>query len=134
MKGVPRCPADLSSISKIKWYHRRDAKQTYANDVSAHLKRAVVLLLFDCWEEGPTTIQAGQHAFVQAAKLGINKAKDRLGQGDYWAIRGHGKRQRSTPLIPDDQDSSIDAGVADDEGGPTRIFRLGVRHQAPQSR
>jgi hypothetical protein len=59
---------------------------------------------------------------VQAVKLWINKAKDRLGQGNYWAIRGHGKRQRSTALIPDDQDSRIDAGVADDERGPSRIL------------
>jgi hypothetical protein len=82
------------------------------------LKHAVVLLLFDCWEERPTTNQAGQHAFVQAVKLWINKAKDRLGQGDYWAIRGQGKRQRSTASIPDDQDSRIDAAVADAERGP----------------
>jgi hypothetical protein len=52
-----------------------------------------VLLLFDCWKERPTTNQAGQHALVQTVKLWINKAKDRLGQGDYWAIRGQGKRQ-----------------------------------------
>jgi hypothetical protein len=66
--------------------------------------------------ERPTTNQAGQHAFVQAVKLWIDKAKDRLRQGDYGAIRGQGKRQRSTALIRDDQDSRIDAGVADDRG------------------
>jgi hypothetical protein len=37
--------------------------------------------------------------FVQAVKLWINKAKDRLRQGDYGAIRGQGKRPRSRPEL-----------------------------------
>jgi hypothetical protein len=81
-----------------------------------------VLLLFDCWEERPTTNQAGQHAFVQAVKLWINKAKDRLRQGDYWAIRGQLNARCSTVLIPDDQDSRIDAGVAAMSENPLEFY------------